>query len=52
MGGALRDPEIGAHLARHGVEPLPGSSEELARFIRDETAKWAPVVRATGATVD
>jgi tripartite-type tricarboxylate transporter receptor subunit TctC len=52
MGEALRDPEIVAHLARHGVEPLPGSPEDLARFIREETAKWAPVIRATGATAD
>jgi tripartite-type tricarboxylate transporter receptor subunit TctC len=52
MRTTLADPEVRAHLARHGVEPTPSSPEELARFIRDETAKWAPIVRATGATPD
>jgi tripartite-type tricarboxylate transporter receptor subunit TctC len=40
------------HLAGHGVEPTPSTPEELARFIRDETAKWAPIVRATGASAN
>jgi tripartite-type tricarboxylate transporter receptor subunit TctC len=52
MRATLQDADVLAHLARHGVEPTPSSAEELARFIRDETAKWAPIVRATGATPD
>ena len=48
----LADAEVVSHLARHGVEPLPSSPEELARFIREETAKWAPIIRASGATVE
>jgi tripartite-type tricarboxylate transporter receptor subunit TctC len=52
MRSTLADPEVLSHLARHGVEPLPSSPEQLAQFIRDETIKWAPIVRATGATAD
>ena len=52
MRTTVTDPEVAGHLARHGVEPLSSSPEELARFIREETAKWAPIVRATGATPD
>jgi tripartite-type tricarboxylate transporter receptor subunit TctC len=52
MRDTMADAEVRAHLARHGVEPLPGSAEELARFIRVETDKWAPIVRASGASVD
>jgi tripartite-type tricarboxylate transporter receptor subunit TctC len=52
MRSALQDPEVVRHLAGHGVEPLPSSPEELARFIRDETTKWAPIIRASGASVD
>jgi tripartite-type tricarboxylate transporter receptor subunit TctC len=52
MRGTLADAEVRAHLARHGVEPTPSTPEELARFIRDETAKWAPIVRATGASAN
>ncbi|MBD0274391.1 MAG: tripartite tricarboxylate transporter substrate binding protein, partial [Acetobacteraceae bacterium] len=52
MRSTLQDAEVVRLLAKHGVEPRPSSPEELARFIREETAKWAPVVRASGATVD
>jgi tripartite-type tricarboxylate transporter receptor subunit TctC len=34
------------------VEPTPSSPDELARFIRDETAMWAPIVRASGASAN
>ena len=52
MGEALRDPEIVATLARHGLEAQPSTPEELARHIREQTEKWAPVVRAAGATAN
>jgi len=48
----LSDPAVAAALEGHGVEPLPSSPEDLARFIRVETGKWAPIVRATGAKVE
>jgi tripartite-type tricarboxylate transporter receptor subunit TctC len=48
----LDDPDVRRHLAGHGVEPTPSTPAELARFIREETAKWAPIIRATGATPD
>ncbi|MBB5692279.1 Bug family tripartite tricarboxylate transporter substrate binding protein [Muricoccus pecuniae] len=52
MREALADPTISASLEGQGVEPLPSSPEELARFIREETAKWAPIVRSSGAKVE
>ncbi|HZF77238.1 MAG TPA: tripartite tricarboxylate transporter substrate binding protein [Acetobacteraceae bacterium] len=52
MREALTDSDVVKHLSVHGVEPTPSSPEELARFIRDETAKWAPIIRATGASAD
>ncbi len=48
----LQDAEVLHHLVRHGVEATPSTPEELGQFIRSETAKWAPIVRATGATPD
>ena len=48
----LRDPEIVAHLARHGLESAPSTPEELAGFMRTETAKWTPIVRASGASIN
>ena len=41
----LRDPSVAAELARHGLEPAPGTREELARYIDSETEKWGRVVR-------
>ncbi|MBI0536060.1 tripartite tricarboxylate transporter substrate binding protein [Roseomonas sp. KE2513] len=52
MREALADPTVSASLEGQGVEPLPSSPEELARFIREETEKWAPIVRETGAKVE
>jgi tripartite-type tricarboxylate transporter receptor subunit TctC len=52
MRTTLEDAEVRRHLATHGVEPTPSTPEELARFIRDETAKWAPIIRASGAVVE
>lgn len=41
----LKDPAVRADLARHDLEPQPGSREELARYIERETEKWGQVVR-------
>ena len=42
---ALKDPEVIAALSKHGLEPQPGTREELTRYIDSETAKWGKVVR-------
>ena len=47
---ALRDPELVAALGTRAIQTTPSSPEELDAFIRSETAKWAPIVRASGAT--
>ncbi|PZW50458.1 tripartite-type tricarboxylate transporter receptor subunit TctC [Humitalea rosea] len=52
MRETLADPTVAANLGRHGVEPMPSTPEELARFIRDETAKWAPIVRAANVSTN
>ncbi len=52
MRATLQDPEVISHLGRHGVEPLPSSPEDLGRFIRDETRKWAPILRDAGVSPD
>jgi len=35
-----------------GSEPMTGTSEEFARFIRSESAKWAEVIKRSGARID
>jgi tripartite-type tricarboxylate transporter receptor subunit TctC len=48
----LKDPAVSAELAKHGLEPQPGSAQELARYIDSETEKWAKVVRAGNITAE
>jgi tripartite-type tricarboxylate transporter receptor subunit TctC len=44
--------EVKAQLAAQGIDPVPGSAEAFAAFIRQETDKWARVVRESGAKAD
>ncbi len=48
----LRQADVRARLASIGLDPVTMSPDEFASFIRKEIAKWAPVVKASGATVD
>ena len=48
----LKDPTVVAELAKHGLEPAPGSREDLARYIDTETEKWGKVVRAANIKAD
>lgn len=49
---ALRDPEIVANLARHGLEPAPSTPGEFTAIIRAETAKWRPIIERAGASAN
>ena len=44
----LRLPEIQQKLRELVIEVAPTSREEFARFIREETARWAKVIKAAG----
>ena len=41
----LNDPGVRKLLESDGLEPMPGTREELARYIDRETEKWGKVVR-------
>lgn len=53
---ALQSPAAVQKLITMGAERTPGSfggdADSFARVLRDERSKWAPVVKASGATVD
>jgi tripartite-type tricarboxylate transporter receptor subunit TctC len=49
---ALSVPEIRQRLQAQGAIPSGNTSAEFAKHIADETAKWAKVVKASGAKVD
>jgi len=48
----LKQPAIRDKLSHQGADPVGSTPEELADYMRAETAKWAPVVRASGAKAD
>jgi tripartite-type tricarboxylate transporter receptor subunit TctC len=48
----MRSPEIQARLPGEGARFSPNSPDEFAAFVKSEIAKWAPVVKASGAKVD
>ncbi len=46
----LKDPEIEKRLDGLGSTPGTADENDLAKFLKDETAKWAGVIKASGAT--
>jgi tripartite-type tricarboxylate transporter receptor subunit TctC len=49
---AQRDPAVSERLVKQGMQVLESTPEEFARYIVDEIAKWAKVVKASGAKVN
>jgi tripartite-type tricarboxylate transporter receptor subunit TctC len=49
---AAHDPEMRKRLAEQGAEPVGGTSEEFAKILREEVARWAEVVKVSGATAN
>ena len=49
---ALESPDVRERLLAQGAEPMPGSPQVFANFMRDEMAKWAPVVKQAGVKLD
>ena len=48
----MADPALRQKLEADGVEVDSSTPEQLAAYIRTETARWGKVIRASGATVD
>jgi tripartite-type tricarboxylate transporter receptor subunit TctC len=49
---AMQDPALRDMLQKQGFEVIASTPQEFTRFIRDESAKWGAVVRATGAKAE
>lgn len=45
-------PEVRQQLAAQSIEPLNGTPEHFGAYIRDEIAKWARVVKSSGARAE
>ena len=48
IAAAIKSPELRARLSAEGGDVVGNSSEEFARFIRNDIATWAKVAKATG----
>lgn len=49
---ALNSPDLRKKLEDQGLNVTPGSSDEFGKLIKADIAKWAPVVKDSGAKVD
>jgi tripartite-type tricarboxylate transporter receptor subunit TctC len=50
---ALDDPAVLHRLEEAGIDPTPGSNPQKATaFVKAELAKWAPIIKASGAHID
>jgi tripartite-type tricarboxylate transporter receptor subunit TctC len=48
----LKDPTVKSALNAQGFELVGGAPEDFAALIKNESDKWAPVIRKTGARID
>jgi tripartite-type tricarboxylate transporter receptor subunit TctC len=50
---ALADPAVSSALEKAGIDPTPGSTpQSTGEFVKAELAKWAPIIKASGAHID
>jgi tripartite-type tricarboxylate transporter receptor subunit TctC len=52
INAAIRSPPFTERFAQIGDEPAGGTPEDFAELIRKDSAKWAEVVRRSGAKID
>lgn len=48
----LNDPKVNVDLAKHGLDPAPGTRDELAQYMERESQKWGKVVREAKITAE
>jgi len=47
----LKDPSVAEVLDKAGMEPVGGTVEDLGKLLQADSARWAEVVKATGAKI-
>ena len=48
----LSEPELRRQIESHGLEPWPGTPEELSRHMRTEIERWGKVIRDAGVKIE
>jgi tripartite-type tricarboxylate transporter receptor subunit TctC len=52
IGSAMTAPDLTERLAALGADPVVTTSAAFSQYVRDEIAKWAKIVRESGARLD
>jgi tripartite-type tricarboxylate transporter receptor subunit TctC len=52
LNAALNDNAVKDRLKTAGLEPIGGTPEQFAKLIHDESVKWAPIIKRSGARID
>ncbi len=50
VAAALKDPAMRKRLETEGATPVGNSATEFSAFVREDIKRWAPIVKASGAT--
>ena len=50
--GAMKEPAVRERMAGFGFEPVGNTPEEFGEFVRADIARWAKVVKASGAEAE
>ncbi|GAB3361594.1 MULTISPECIES: Bug family tripartite tricarboxylate transporter substrate binding protein [Giesbergeria] len=49
---AMKDPAILKRFADQGMQPFPSTPAQFGSFMQSEVNRWAPLIKASGASVD
>jgi tripartite-type tricarboxylate transporter receptor subunit TctC len=48
----MKDAEVRKRMADFGFEPIGNTPEEFGAFVKEDIARWAKLVKETGAKVE
>jgi tripartite-type tricarboxylate transporter receptor subunit TctC len=49
---AITTPEVTRKLQEFGLEPISGTAEQMAAYIKSETARWHALIKQRNLTLD
>ena len=49
---AITTPEVTRKLQEFGLEPIPGTADQMAAYIKSETARWHALIKQRNLTLD